>query len=787
MELQGHQVGNLTLIKPLGQGGMGEVFVGHDELLDRQVAIKVIRGSRRLDAEARSRFLREARILSKLEHQHICRIYDFVEDENCDFLVLEWIQGITLDEAVARGLSQAEKIRIAMQLAEALAAAHAKEIVHRDLKPQNVMITEDGTVKVLDFGLARTGPPRPIAPENVVSGTTPSPEPDRSTIEPEDRDTSASKSADVDHACLTRHGVLLGTPLFMSPEQARGEPATPASDMYSYGLLLHWIFSETSPYPGELGATGLIYRAMKGATLPVTGLDPELTTLIQRLKSPNASTRPAAMDALDRLIWIKQKPRRKARRLLAISFAALLVLGMVSTTAGFLQARKSEAATALALIEVEQARDQAQAVNAFMQSMLASADPSQKGRQVKVLDVLSHARDELTQSFSQQPLIKAVVLETLANTYLGLGEDAFALACAEDAAGIKMAELGANHRQTLAVQHLVATSLARMGRLDEARNLHRSVLDTRRRILGPDHPETMQSLNNLAVVLEDLSQFEEAEQMHRQLLEQRSRVLGEDHPDTLGTMNNLAFELGRQGKYQEEETIHRRLAAHFTQTLGAEHPKTLQSLHNVALSLLSQQELATSEQLFAKVLEARLRVLGRGHQHTMATQQGLANALMLQGKFEQAEKTHRALLKQGRSLAGDRHPLVIPSLENIGAALWYQGRLEEAEAVYREGLSLSLDLLGEDHVSSLNLMYNLAETLRDLGRLEEAETMEREELQLRSRFENHPYLADSMHLLATILEKRGAMDEALKWYEKAAQKGHEEAERCRQRLISNAP
>ena len=151
----GALLGHIRVEAFLGGGGMSRVWRGRDDLLGRPVALKTVRDGRRMDPLARARFLREARILSRLDHPGICRIYDLVEAEECDVMVLELVEGRTLTEAMAAGLTPAERRAVALGIADALAAAHAHGIVHRDLKPANVMLTPGGRVKVLDFDLAR--------------------------------------------------------------------------------------------------------------------------------------------------------------------------------------------------------------------------------------------------------------------------------------------------------------------------------------------------------------------------------------------------------------------------------------------------------------------------------------------------------------------------------------------------------------------------------------------------------------------------------------------------------
>ena len=205
MTLVGTTIGRIRVVAPLGKGGMGEVWVGYDETLKRKVALKAIRGDRRLDAETKARFLREARILSQLDHPGICQIHDLIEgDDDSDFLVLELIEGKTLKEALEEDeLDGPFRLHVAERVTQALVAAHAKGVAHRDLKPENVMLSPDGGVKVLDFGLAynvderlRTalsgeGPASDAAAEESETGATAVPDPMPGTADPLPADAAA--------------------------------------------------------------------------------------------------------------------------------------------------------------------------------------------------------------------------------------------------------------------------------------------------------------------------------------------------------------------------------------------------------------------------------------------------------------------------------------------------------------------------------------------------------------------------------------------------------------------
>ncbi|NND44437.1 MAG: serine/threonine protein kinase, partial [Xanthomonadales bacterium] len=153
--LSGHIVEGIRLIRSLGAGGMGEVYLGEDVRLERKVAVKTIRGQRRLDEGAKQRFRREALILSSLDHPGICRVYSLLEAESVDFLVLEYLPGKSLGEWLEGEVSHRRKLAVAAAILDALSAAHQADVVHRDLKPDNIMILDNDQVKVLDFGISR--------------------------------------------------------------------------------------------------------------------------------------------------------------------------------------------------------------------------------------------------------------------------------------------------------------------------------------------------------------------------------------------------------------------------------------------------------------------------------------------------------------------------------------------------------------------------------------------------------------------------------------------------------
>lgn len=388
MELIGRQFGHIRVTEVVGEGGMGAVYAGYDEKLDRKVALKVLHADQRLDEEARERLLREARALSKVDHPNICRIHDYIETGGVDLLVLEYIDGRTLQRAIDDGLPQGEKLRIALAVAEVLVRAHRAGIVHRDLKPENVMLTKAGEVKVLDFGLARwlhrgrksdSNPAASPPPVLRVREERPDPHLGDTVILPAARPSDIYPSGRREFL-NTAVGIALGTPLYMSPEQARGEALTPASDMFAFGLLLQVLFTGKEPHPDLISAREVILRVARGETNPVDGAPKEIAALINSLKQFAPADRPTAVQAVERLRFLIETPQRVARRAIAAAVIAVMLIGGWRYTVD-LQFERSRAVDAQR--EAERQRAKAEDMIEFM-----LGDLRKKLEPVGKLDVL---------------------------------------------------------------------------------------------------------------------------------------------------------------------------------------------------------------------------------------------------------------------------------------------------------------------------------------------------------------------------------------------------------------
>ena len=320
----GQTISHYKVIEKIGQGGMGEVFLAHDTSLDRKVALKFLPEKLQQDSTARKRFLREAKSAAALDHPFICKIYEVGEAEEKSFIAMEYIQGATLSERLTEGPPPLKNaLQTAVEIAEALEAAHKNDIVHRDLKPSNIMLTPEGHVKVMDFGLAKRVTPPEGQEEEITTA-------------------------------LTRDGSTLGTIPYMSPEQVRGEAVDARSDIFSFGVVLYEMLAGVHPFK-KGGHMETAKAVLSDTAPPLTRYTEDIPLLLQHAvkkmlaKEPDRryqlihdvgtdlgelierrrdsqEVRGEVQDALAPATVTMSVPERKGRERLAWSLVAVLAL-----------------------------------------------------------------------------------------------------------------------------------------------------------------------------------------------------------------------------------------------------------------------------------------------------------------------------------------------------------------------------------------------------------------------------------------------------------------------------
>jgi serine/threonine protein kinase/Tfp pilus assembly protein PilF len=719
----GTTIGHIRITRFIGAGGMGEVYLGFDETLRRSVAIKTIGKDARLKPTAKARFLREARALSQLDHPHICKIYDYVEGEDSDFLVLEYIEGQNLWDAIRSGLDHGLKLAIAEQVADVLATAHEKGVVHRDIKSTNVMLTEDGNAKVLDFGLARL-----VQPDVQGGAFTPGgdrdpaarPEIDPAELEaptmglteagqPPPREPAAAESGP--DSVRTRRGSVVGTPMYMSPEQARGELATAASDMYSYGLMLRELF--TGRAPGEkMSETPDSTEATEPKdSRAIPGLTGDLRALVERLESPAPGARPTASETLARLKWIRSKPKRRNRRILVAAAVIIVILAGLKYTFDLRQERSQAIA----------ARDQAEELVDFLIGLFEVSDPGEaRGRTITAREILSKGADEVSTELGRQPVTQAKLMETIGVVY------------------------------------------TKLGLFDEARPLLEQSLELRRGAVGAGSVEVGDSLQKLAVLYDRQGLYKEGEELARRSLAIREARLDPESLDVAESFHALGLLCERQAKYGEAEAAFTRAIAIREKSSGPDHPDVAESLRELGIVYYMLGRYEEAEACCARALAIRERALPEDHPEVGASVTSLASVYYVEGRYEEAEALyHRALAIREKTLGPD-HPDVALALINIAAIDQIEGRLDEAEAGYRRALTIQENALGPGHPEVADCLGRIGSLCVLLGRPDEAEQLYRRAVAILDTddFGDSSQMATALAALASHLDDTGDYTEA---------------------------
>ncbi len=688
----GDRIGHIRLVGVLGKGGTGIVYSGLDEKLNRKVAVKAIK-ARRIGSSARTHLLREARLLSQLDHPNICRIHGFVEGNETDFLILEQIRGRTLRQVLDDGMDNALKLRVAEQIALALEAAHQQGVVHRDLKPQNVMLTEEGIAKVLDFGIAWRADDPPFV-GSVHNDPNPRIEP--RSVDSSDTSTWVHRAPDASTmqelaGGAVRAGAIIGTAAYMSPEQARGETTTAASDVYSLGLLLQEVFTGRSPFDPDLNCGELVRSAAAGTSLAVTGVDAEVGALLQRMKAGAPEARPTVSEVAERLRWIRRRPRRRAWRFVAV--AAMLMVGFAVFR--YTVDLRRERAAAL------EARNEAEQVASFMADVFLVADPEQsRGATVTARELLDQGSVRIREALDDQPQTQARLMLTIGSVY------------------------------------------RRLGLFEPAAQLIEEALELRKALRGEDHLEVAQCLVLAADVYAAQGRFEVAETAAVRALSILEEDLGPEHSETASCLALLGTIYLRQGLYENAEPMFIRNLAILEADANADPQRLADTLSNLAVLHRQRGNLEAAEDASRQALDIRRRSLGSDHPNIALSYNNLAVLLYVQERYaESAEQLGYALRIWEKTLGTD-HPNVATCVNNLAELAWKQGKYDESETLFLRALVIWEKAVGPDHLDTAFAVHGLANLYRDTGRVDEAEAAYRRVLEIReaSLSPDHPDL-----------------------------------------------
>ncbi len=684
-----------------------------------------------------------------------------------------------------RALALRQLIRRFVDVCNALAYAHSRGVLHRDLKPGNIMLGPYGETLVVDWGLAKVVG-RPV---HVVSSA-------EGTLRP------AAGSG----LTPTELGSAVGTPAYMSPEQAAGEvdKLGPASDVYSLGAMLFTLLTGrvpfTDPDPGEI-----LRKVQAGEVSPPRQVNRTVPPALEAICLKAMAREPVGRYASPKTLadeiehWLADEPvtayseplsvhaRRWMRRHRTGVAAALvaLVAGVVGlgTVAG-VQARanrqlreadatkeralketqKAQAETQAALAQsetsrqqAEESRQRAEAVSSFLVSAFRSPDPSQTDRDIKVADVLDKAAEKLDKESSVSAVIRGALLDALGLSYRGLGQYDKAVSLLTKARVLRETALGPDHPDTLKSGNNLASACYSAGRLAEAIALHEATLKLCEARLGPHHPDTLINRHELADDYYSAGRLIEAIALHESTLKLLEANLGPDDPLTLTSRNNLALSYAATGRLNEAIALLESTLKLREVKLGPDHLDTLKSRQNLAIAYFYLGRFSEAIVLDESTLRLFEAKSGPDHPDTLNSRNNLANDYNSAGRLTEAIVLHESTLKLYEAKLGTNHPDTLRSRENLAIAYAAVGRITEAITLFEATLKRNESEGGSDHPDTLISRNNLADAYRQAGRLSDAmalmgPTLERIVVKMGS---DHPLTLECRNNLGKVYEAIG--------------------------------
>lgn len=797
------RVGRYRIESQIGAGGMGLVYAARQENPDRLVALKLLRPGLVTPSLLR-RFRHEVEALAALQHAGIAHIYEAGTAEieiagghfEQPYFAMELIKGDTLMAYAGRNtLGIRERLGLLTAVCDAVQHAHQRGIIHRDLKPANILVDAAGRPKILDFGIARVA------------------------------------SADLD--AMTRHteaGQLIGTLAYMSPEQLAGDPEAldTRCDVYSLGVVTFELLTGRLPY--DVAGKPLAAAVRTITECPAAPLSTwdrafrgDLDTIVAKALEKDATRRYASVHAFseDLRRFLSHEPvaarppstlylvRKLAQRNKALTggltaMLASLVIGLSVATYGLVTASAERDAKAAVLRAETLARGEAQAIAAFLEKMLAAADPRREGQDARVIDLLDAAAASAGADFSEQPLIQARLRHVIGTTYQRLGAYSQAEPHLRYALEARTSHLGARHPDTIdslhelgvlygawgryadsealqlraldlfrevhgnendrtqAVLHELGSLYSKLGRYAESLSLQEESLGLSRRLRGDDHPVTLTAANNLGLLYRRLGRLDDALAIYETTLATRRRTLGEEHADTLVSMNNLAHLYRALGRHQDSADLHARTLSIRRRVLTEEHPHTVMSMDNLAMLLSDLERHDEAEALYLEALEHKLRIYGEEGPETLVTLNNLARHYSAQQRYDDAIPLYERTLAIRRRVLGNEHPDTLITVSDLGNMLAAHGQPAEAETVLREALAGFRRALGDNHPETLKALNNLAVLLLRQSKLAEAEPYFREALDgsRRALGEDHPDTLSQFNNMGVLLRELGRLDES---------------------------
>jgi len=777
------RIGPYRILDTLGEGGMAVVFLAEQAApVKRQVALKIVKPG--MDSkQVLARFASEEKALAVLDHPNIAKVFDGgITEKGRPYFVMERVRGIPItDYCDTHRLSTDERIELFISVCSAVQHAHNKGLIHRDLKPSNLLVGVAGDkpqAKIIDFGIAK-----------------------------------ATRAAGSDETLYTKIGQLLGTPQYMSPEQANvtGLDVDTRADIYSLGVVLYELLVGTLPI--EMAAVGdhairtalldkdpvrpslritqlkdtgdEIARARRtDAELLRRNLAGDLDWIVMRAIEKDRTRRYETVNALamdcrrflDRRPVLARPPstgylltRFVQRNRIAVAAAAVasiaVIGGAVAATVGFVRASESER---IAIREAETANR----VSGFLVDLFSVSDPSEaRGNLITAREILDRGSERIRDELASEPDVRARLMATMGSVYLSLGLAERAGQFFDEALTTAASLYGIDSLEYAHTQ-IGAADLARFrGDYEDSERLYRRSLDTYRSQPEPPDVRIGSALQGLGMALYFQAQYAAAEANLREALGIYVNEYGSNSAQVAEVYSDLGSALHNMDRFDEAEDLFEQALAVHRRLYGEYHPHIASNLNDLALVCIETGQIEAGAELLRDAVAIYDRVYEGEHAYLAETQAQLAGALGRLGRVDEAVSMYRNSIGMLERTVGRRHMLTARVIDSLGVLLLRQSRYAEAEPLFLESAELHRALLGERHVNTARALNNLAALLYLNGEHERAEPYFRESLSIRldALGDSHMDVANSRNNLADVLNRLGRYGEAEPFAERAAE------------------
>ncbi|MBI3949256.1 MAG: serine/threonine protein kinase [Acidobacteria bacterium] len=784
IEMAGGRIGVYEIIREIGKGGMGAVYLAAraDEAFEKRVAIKVVKRDMDTD-EVLRRFRTERQILARLEHPHIARLLDGGTTEaGHPYAVMEYIEGQPItDYCDAHKLSMVERLKLFRLVCSAVQYAHQNLVVHRDIKPTNILVTTDGEPKLLDFGIGKLLDP----------------------------------ALDGQAVPTTITALRMMTPEYASPEQVRGEPISTASDVYSLGVVLYELLTGHRPYritsrqpyeimhvvceqEAERPSTAISHQGsgIRDQGSETTDQEPRTTNRGPRTKNKLRKQLSGDLDNIVLMALRKEPARRYAsveqfsedirrhleglpviarkdtlgyragkfikRHKAGVAAAALVALTLIGGIVGITWQAK------IAAEQRDRARSEAakaQRINSFLQGMLSSPQVNQKGREIKVVEVVDEAARRMEKDLADQPEVLAEAQRTIGTTYMSLGMYEPAELHIRAAADMHRQLFGEEHAETARSLVYLGQVLRSKGDLAGSESLYRRALAVQRKVLPKPHADLVETLYFLGEVLNQKPDATAAEPFLREALEHSRQLFGNEHEMVAKTLMSLGMARQFQADLDEAESLFQESVWVFRKLPGRRPYEMGNALILLGDQYMAKGDFAAAEPLLREGVDFFGDYFGESHPIYAGALTYLGRLYNRKGDYMRAEPLARTALKIHRQTTPEGSLLLVRALSILGTSLTMTGRAAEGESYLCEAIGIQRNALSEYSWAIACTESDLAECLTVQQRYTEAESLLSQCYPgIKSGLgESHHRTKEALQRLVTLYEKWGKPDQAAKY------------------------